>query len=208
MSEREAKMLEQAKNIGLGRYLSKPERVNLMILVAFSARVKKAIDEYQGTRVNKVILGMLKTGFGLVDRFLVTRMSSIQDDERQALMKDIHATEIASIQSRQLKKEREEMAKLNNIVPVEYGDMCKLLEGCMEGNCAGCSGKGSEVEGCQIKALYHKYKVPVFDANAPEEVCPYRYEAVPAAHVVEHGCSAAIKAKVPAKVHKNLKRGA
>ena len=80
-----------------------------------------------------------------------------------------------------MKKEREEMAKLNNIVPVEYNDMCRLLEGCMEGNCANCIGKGAKVEVCEIKAMYHKYKVPVFDADAPEGVCPYRYEAVPVA---------------------------
>ena len=181
MSARESKMAEQAKNIGLGRYFSRAERHNLLILIALASRAQDCVKEYQKTKINKVVLGFLKCGFGMVDRFLAIRMHSVQGDERKSLERELVTTEVGCVQAGAMKKERAEMAKLNNIVPVEYNDMCRLLEGCMEGNCANCSGKGAKVEVCEIKAMYHKYKVPVFDADAPVGVCPYRYEAVPVA---------------------------
>ena len=181
MSERESKMVEQAHNIGLGRYFSKPERINILILIALASRAQDCVKEYQKTKINKVVLGFLKCGFGLIDRFLAIRMHSVQGDERKSLERELVTTEVGCVQAGAMKKEREEMAKLNNIVPVEYNDMCRLLEGCMEGNCANCIGKGAKVEVCEIKAMYHKYKVPVFDTEAAEGVCPYRYEAVPVA---------------------------
>ena len=181
MGERESRMAEQAKNIGLGRYFAKQERINLLLLIALAARAQDCVKEYEKTKINKVVLGFLKCGFGFIDRFLAIRMHSVQGDERKSLERELVTTEVGCVQAGAMKKERAEMAKLNNIVPVEYNDMCRLLEGCMEGNCANCIGKGAKVEVCEIKAMYHKYKVPVFDADAPVGVCPYRYEAVPVA---------------------------
>lgn len=153
------------------RYLNKAEKEMFFFLAAFKITLAEHIEGL--SKYDKQKAGWAKTAKTYTEKILHSYSENLDERQRDKLILEAAKYRAYVSYHADAKASIDKALKLEENIAVNREDFLDIVEQTVYW-CVGCKKRGVEAEQCNLRRLFLKYDVEVFDQHAQEGVCPYR----------------------------------
>ncbi|HCU01240.1 TPA: hypothetical protein DIC62_00335 [Candidatus Nomurabacteria bacterium] len=156
------------------RYLNKGEREDVIIMFSFTKWLRKKADRLQELKRNKELIRFMRTAATLLEKVANLMIQNLDIEAKNQIDKESPRYEIncfdpgtSGLRARLIEEE-----KKKEILTEDFYDICDhALVICQE-----CTNRGQSVQNCNMRKIFIRYEIEVFNHYTPEGICPYLQE--------------------------------
>ena len=152
------------------KYLSAEDRKQLVIVAALMIKCEEYIKSWEEIGRPRIMITTLKMIRSYCDRLIKMVLSSLADDERIRVCKEMDQYKIFAAYSQESQEAMKKLKALDSNLVVYKDDLFNLMEEVLEVKCKGCKEAGYLL--CGVYQIYRKYDLPIVDEEP--KGCPFQ----------------------------------
>jgi len=157
---------------GEKRYLNKAEKDTMFFMAGFTNALEEVIEsliKYGDKEKAK----WAKTARTYAQKIMEGYMTPLDTQQKAKVIVDSAKYRAFVTYHNDAKDDLKKSLSLEENIPVNKEDFLDIIERAVYW-CCECKKRGNRVEQCNLRKLFIKYDVEVFDQTAPVSICPYR----------------------------------
>lgn len=154
-------------------YLNKAEKSQALTIAAFIGYFDERAEEWAKLGRSKDAVKSLRMAKSFATRALDHLFEGLNQDEKNKIVGELKKMDIVCKYKDEAIRDYNRMLALDSVTPVQTEDLMEICGQAIE-ICQGCVYKHPDK--CDLRTLFIKYDVPVFNEKPGARECPYKIE--------------------------------
>ena len=159
----------------MNTYFSRQEKILMTRIMVLSGLMMETIKEYEKGKPDKAFMRDLRTANTWMGKAMDRRFEFLEKDEYLNFIRHIDHMDILFVPNDKAKKERENLARIQDSVYISADDFEQLFSAILPYACGDCP-RGEDFHKCKLRELFMKLGILPVDTEA-RDACQYDYLA-------------------------------